>query len=56
MEIHAYDEEYLTYAQRVLGDMMDFAVNTCDMGRMIISSASSSPASRHSSGAGTPNM
>ncbi len=31
MEIHAYDEEYLPYAQRVLGDMMDFAVNTCDM-------------------------
>ena len=31
MEIHAYDEEYLPYAQRVLGDMLDFAVNTCGM-------------------------
>ena len=31
MEIHAYDDEYLPYAQRVLGDMLDFAVNTCGM-------------------------
>lgn len=29
MRIHAYDEDYLEYAQRNLGDMMDFAVNTC---------------------------
>ena len=31
MEIRAYDEVYLTQAQRILGDMMDFAVNSCDM-------------------------
>lgn len=29
MEIHAYDEDYLEYAQKNLGDMMDFAANTC---------------------------
>ena len=28
--IHAYDEEYLPLAQRVLGDMLDYAVNTLD--------------------------
>lgn len=26
--IYAYDEVYLSLAQRVLGDMLDFAVNT----------------------------
>lgn len=31
MEIRAYYREYLERAQRVLGDMMDFAVNTCGM-------------------------
>lgn len=31
MMMHAYDESYLYQAQRVLGDMMDFAVNTCDL-------------------------
>lgn len=30
MEIRAYDKEYLFYAQKNLGHMMDFAVNTCD--------------------------
>lgn len=29
MEIRAYDEEYLSYAQKNMGDMLDFAVNTC---------------------------
>lgn len=29
--IHAYDRDYLYYAQRNLGHMLDFAVNTCDM-------------------------
>lgn len=28
--IRAYDEDYLEAAQRNLGDMMDFAVNSCD--------------------------
>lgn len=31
MEIRAYDEDYLEHAQKNLGDMMDFAVNTCGM-------------------------
>lgn len=31
MGIHAYYREYLEHAQRILGDMMDFAVNSCDM-------------------------
>ena len=31
MEIHAYPDDYLMSAQRILGDMLDFAVNTCDM-------------------------
>ncbi len=29
--MHAYIEDYLEHAQQVLGDMMDFAVNTCGM-------------------------
>lgn len=29
MEIRAYYEDYLIYAQRNMGDMLDFAVNTC---------------------------
>ena len=28
MAMCAYDEEYLPLAQRVLGDMLDYAVNT----------------------------
>lgn len=28
--IHAYDKDYLYYAQNNLGHMVDFAVNTCD--------------------------
>jgi len=28
MRIFAYDEEYVTLAQRVMGDMLDYAVNT----------------------------
>ena len=28
--IHAYDRDYLYYAQNNLGHMLDFAVNTCD--------------------------
>ena len=31
MVIHAYSDDYLTSAQRILGDMLDFAVNTYDM-------------------------
>lgn len=31
MEIHAYSEDYLSYAQRIMGDMIDFAVNTYDI-------------------------
>lgn len=31
MRICAYDEDYLEHAQKNLGDMMDFAVNTCGM-------------------------
>lgn len=31
MEIRAYDETYVMSAQRILGDMMDFAVNSCGM-------------------------
>lgn len=31
MMIHAYDRDYLYHAQRNLGHMLDFAVNTCDM-------------------------
>ena len=30
MMIHAYDEEYVMLAQRVMGDMLDYAVNTLD--------------------------
>ena len=28
MVIHAYSEDYLVSAQRILGDMLDYAVNT----------------------------
>lgn len=28
MEMHAYFEDYLETAQRILGDMLDFAVNS----------------------------
>lgn len=31
MEIHAYSEEYLISAQRIMGDMMDYAVYACEM-------------------------
>ena len=31
MAIHAYSDDYLTSAQRILGDMLYFAVNTYDM-------------------------
>lgn len=31
MEIRAYSYDYLITAQRIMGDMLDFAVNTCDM-------------------------
>lgn len=30
MMMRAYDEDYVTYAQRILGDMLDFAVNTLE--------------------------
>ena len=32
MAIRAYDEDYLPYAQWILGDMLDFAVNTYEIG------------------------
>jgi len=31
MEMRAYPDDYINLAQRILGDMFDFAVNTCDM-------------------------
>ena len=31
MEMRAYYEDYVPLAQRILGDMLDFAVNSCDM-------------------------
>ena len=31
MEMRAYPFDYLTMAQRIIGDMLDFAVNTCEM-------------------------
>lgn len=31
MTVHAYSEDYLWGAQRVLGDMLDFGVNTCQL-------------------------
>lgn len=31
MTIHAYSEDYVISAQRILGDMLDFAVNVLDM-------------------------
>jgi len=31
MEMRAYPSDYLIMAQRIMGDMLDFAVNTCDM-------------------------
>lgn len=31
MEMRAYPSDYLDMAQRVMGDMLDFAVNTCNM-------------------------
>ncbi len=31
MEMRAYPFDYLAMAQRVMGDMLDFAVNTCEM-------------------------
>ena len=31
MEIRAYSEDYLSYAQRIMGDMLDFAVNTYEI-------------------------
>ena len=30
MEMHAYLYDYLPTAQRIMGDMLDFAVNTCE--------------------------
>lgn len=30
MTMRAYADDYLRTAQKVLGDMLDFAVNTCD--------------------------
>jgi len=29
--MHAYNEDYVPLAQRILGDMFDFAVNSCDL-------------------------
>ena len=29
--MRAYSYDYLITAQRIMGDMLDFAVNTCDM-------------------------
>ncbi len=31
MEMRAYPSDYLAMAQRIMGDMLDFAVNTCEM-------------------------
>ena len=31
MEIRAYDEEYLRWAMRILGDAVDYAVYSCEM-------------------------
>lgn len=31
MTAHAYEEDYLWGAQRILGDMFDFGVNTCNL-------------------------
>ena len=31
MAMRAYPDDYLSSAQRILGDMLDFAVNTCEM-------------------------
>lgn len=31
MTVHAYSEDYLWGAQRILGDMLDFGVNTCQL-------------------------
>lgn len=31
MIVHAYSEDYLWGAQRILGDMLDFGVNTCQL-------------------------
>lgn len=31
MEMRAYPSDYLASAQRIMGDMLDFAVNTCQM-------------------------
>ena len=31
MVMRAYPDDYLSSAQRILGDMLDFAVNTCEM-------------------------
>lgn len=31
MEMRAYPSDYLNTAQRIFGDMLDFAVNTCEM-------------------------
>ncbi|MCC8139983.1 MAG: helix-turn-helix domain-containing protein [Lachnospiraceae bacterium] len=31
MEMHAYSSDYLETAQKNLGDMLDFAANTCDL-------------------------
>ena len=31
MEIHAYDEEYLRLAMRILGDAIDYVVYSCEM-------------------------
>ncbi len=30
MEMHAYPSDYLSIAQRIMGDMLDFAVNSCE--------------------------
>ena len=31
MIVHAYSEDYLWGAQRILGDLLDFGVNTCQL-------------------------
>ena len=33
MMIHAYSEDYLNNAQKILGDMMDYAVNTYEFSK-----------------------
>jgi len=55
MRIRAYDEDYVISAQRILGDMMDFAVNTLEYDGDIFFSMFIVSGMAHQFGTGNPS-